>query len=207
MKRVFAITFFIAAPAFGFTNQIDFSMGRGSPLDSIQAQGSSEQDGLRGSYWSLDALHHASDRFYLGFGTGHFSSADNNSSTFAAHTNSTISSHKTPLMILGRMDFGAESHFVPYAIVGLGWVKNSLTVTSDQGTLIDQSKSTLGYSGGLGMDIILGDRLLVGLEARYEGSPAQHFAMTSLGAAASGQTDVHTSINLFSVGLKAGVRY
>jgi len=106
------------------------------------------------------------------------------------------------------MNLGASTHFVPYAIVGLGWVKNSLTVySSQQGTIIDDSKSTVGYAGGLGVDLLLTDRLILGVEARYEGSPAQHFGMSAAGAAASGVTDVRTSANLFTIGLKAGVKY
>ena len=207
MKKLFAVALFVSTPVFGTTNQIDFTFGHGSPLASIQAQGSTEQDGLRGSFWSADALHHVSNQLYLGMGIGHFHSADNNSSTFIANTLSTISSQKTSTLLLGRMDLVPGTRITPYAIAGLGWVKNSLTVASDQGTLVDESKSTFGYTGGLGVDVLLSDRLLIGVEARYEGSPAQHFALTPTGQAASGQMDLRTSIDLFSFGLKAGIKY
>jgi opacity protein-like surface antigen len=209
MKKLLVLFLFTSVPALGSTNQIDFLWGRSSPQGSIQANGSTEQDGLRGTSWSFDALHQASEYFYLGFGFGDFSSADNNSTTFIpGNTVSTIDSQKTSTLILGRMNLGASSHFLPYAIAGLGWVKNSMTVyNSGQGTVIDDSKSTFGYAGGLGVDLLLTDRLILGMEARYEGSPAQHFGMSAAGAAASGVTDVRTSANLFTVALKAGVKY
>jgi len=219
MKRLLTVILLFSTPVFATTNQIDFNWGRSTPLGSVQAQGSTEQDGLRGTSWSADGLHHVSNSFYLGFGFGHFSSEDNQSSTFILNKVSTVSSKKTSSLLLGRMDFGANARFVPYAIAGLGWVQNSLTVTalpasswddtgtSEARTFVDQSKSTLGYAGGLGLDVLLSDRLLIGIEARYEGSPVQHFAMTSAGAAASLQTDLRTSADLFSVGIKAGVKY
>jgi len=207
MKKFLPFIFLISAPALASTNQLDFMWGRGTPLNSIQAQGSAERDGLRGSFWAFDAMHHISNQLYLGVGIGHFTSADNNSATFIPNANSIIDSRKTSSLLLGRMDLIPGGRWVPYAIAGAGWVKNSLTVTSDQGTLVDDSKSTLGYAGGLGLDLILGDRLLIGIEARYEGSLAQTFGMTPTGVAASGQTGVRTSLNLFLVGLKAGVKY
>ena len=207
MKRIFILMLLFSAPALASTNQLDFMWGRGTPLNSIQAQGSAERDGLRGTFWTFDALHKVSDRFYFGVGIGHFTSADNNSSTFVANSESTLDSRKTSSLLLGRMDLIPGGRWVPYLIAGAGWVKNSLTVSSDQGTLVDDSKSTLGYVGGFGMDLILGDRLLLGLEARYEGSLAQTYAMTPVGIAASGQTGVRTSLNLFLIGLKAGVKY
>jgi opacity protein-like surface antigen len=207
MKNSFLVLLLCSAPVYATTNQLDFTWGRSSPLGTIQAQGSTEQDGLRGTSWSLDALHQTSDRFYLGFGFGHFASAVNNSTTFLANTTTTISSWKTSSLLLGRLDLSKTNHFVTYAIAGLGWVKNSLNVTSAQGTIVDDSKTTLGYGGGLGLEVLITQALLIGLEARYEGSPEQHFGMTALGTASSGQTDVKTSISVFNVGLKAGIRY
>jgi opacity protein-like surface antigen len=207
MKKLLTVILFVSAPAFGTTNQLDFMWGRCSPLGSVQAQGSTEQDGLRGSCWNADALHHVSDRFYIGMGFGQFRSADNNSTTFMANSIATISSRKTSTLLLGRMDLTTTSHFVTYAIAGLGWVQNSLTVNSDQGTIVDQSRSTFGFSGGLGFDVLVTQALVIGIETRYDGSPAQHFGMTAAGAAATGQTDLRTSADLFSVGLKAGIKY
>ena len=207
MKLAAFLILSVALPGFAATNQLDFIWGRGSPRGSIQAQNASEQNGLRGSLWSLDALHPISDDAYLGMGIGHFGSKDNNSAAFIPGSVTTISSSKTSTLLLGRKDLLQGYRFVPYAIAGIGWVKNSLKVSTPEGTLVDETKNAFGYVGGLGLDLLMTQRWVLGIEARYEGSPSEAYDLTDYGQATTGLSEFRTPISLFSAGLKIGYKY
>ena len=94
-----------------------------------------------------------------------------------------------------------------YAIAGVGWVKNTLTITSESTTLLNESEDALGYAAGAGLDLALTERVLIGIEGRYQGSPTRRFDLTPEGASATGMTSVSTPINRITLSLKAGIRY
>ncbi|MFA5975150.1 MAG: outer membrane beta-barrel protein [Elusimicrobiota bacterium] len=201
-------------------NQLEFNLGRGFPSSSIQAGDRSDRVGARGTEWSANLLHHlAGKRAYWGLGGGQFRSNDNVSQTFVPNAFSTITSKATTVLVLLRTDLSAQSRFVPYFIGGLGWAQNSLSVvavpnstwtdtgTSESRKLLKDSKNTLGYAYGLGLDYALNDRLLIGVEARYQGSLKNTYEMTPAGAAATGQNSVRAPLNLFATSVKAGIKY
>src|ERR1035437_5585917 len=98
-------------------------------MSRVSVGQSSEAEGSRGTDWSLDALHRISPRLYLGMGSGRFSSSDNVSSTFlATAAATTLSSKITSTLVLGRIDLSASGNSALYAIAGVGWVKNTLTI-------------------------------------------------------------------------------
>ncbi len=209
----------LGSPCRATVNQIEFNLGRGSPLSSIQAGGSSDRAGSRGTEWSADFLHQANPRLYWGLGGGQFRSNDHVSQTFVPNALSTISSRASTILILSRTDLSFGSKYVPYMIAGVGWTRHSLLVaavpgapwtdtgTSESRTLLEESKNTLGYAYGLGLDYALSDGLFIGVEARYQGSLKNTFAFVPTGVAATGQTSVQTSLNLFTAGVKAGFKY
>src|SRR5258706_9459148 len=180
MRFLYCALLLVTSSALATVNQIEFNLGRGTPLSSIQAGGSSERAGSRGTEWSADILHSSGSRSYIGLGGGQFRSNDNVSQTFVPNTTSTISSKVSSVLLLTRVDFPSQSRTVLYAIAGLGWARNSLTLTdrTGVGTLLDESKDTLAYATDIGLDYPLTDRLLIGVEARYQRSLKQKFFLT-----------------------------
>jgi len=201
------------------TNQLEFNYGRGSPRGSYHFGDFVNQEGPLGPQWSADFLHKASNYEYLGLGGGHFNSGDDISQAFAPNANSTISLKTTTIMALGRIDLAPSPKLTPYLLLGVGWIRHSLNVTatpltawSDTGTteprvLVEDSKSTLGYAAGLGLDLALTDRLFIGIEAKYQGSVKRSFGVTPAGQAAIGQTQVTVPLGAILVGAKVGMKY
>ena len=207
MKTLWSILLLVTSPCLATMNQIDFNLGRGTPSSSIQAQGSSENIGSRGTDWSADIFHQVGPRVYWGLGGGIFRSNDRASATFIPSATTTLTSKATSILVLSRTDLGNQAKFVPYLIAGIGWVRNSLSVVTGSTKLLDDSKDTLAYATGLGLDYALNDRLVIGMEARYQGSLNENFAYTPDGNAATGQNSVHTPLTVLSVGVKAGIKY
>jgi opacity protein-like surface antigen len=212
MRWFWILGLLAAQAAYATTNQIEFSLGRGSPESSIQANGSAESEGDRGHAWSADWLHQNGPYVYWGIGGGHFNSADHTSSTFVPNPNtiSTISSRSTSIFLLSRVDLAPPSRLVPYLIVGSGWVRTSITATAATATpttLIDESHSTLGYMAGLGMDLPFTDRLFIGAEARYQSAFQRNFNLTPEGQALTGQGSVQSTMKVLFLSVKAGIKY
>jgi opacity protein-like surface antigen len=209
MKKLLSILVFASTFCFGTENQIEFNLGRGTPLSSIQAGGSSDRAGSRGTAWSANFLHQAGPRYYVGLGGGQFRSNDNVSGTFVPNTPSTISSKITSILILTRVDIPSQSRLTPYVIAGIGWARNSLTVTarSGPGTLLDDSRNTVAYASGVGADYALSDRLFIGVEARYHNALKRTFTLTPQGQTTTGQSSVQTSLGVFMLGARAGIKY
>jgi opacity protein-like surface antigen len=208
MKKLLIVLFLAPASCFAIENQLEFNLGRGTPLSSIQAGGSSDRDGSRGTEWSADFLHQVGRQVYVGLGGGHFKSNDNVSETFVSNAESTIVSRMTSVFVLGRADLAPPSNLVPYFIAGVGWVRNSLTVTTvPGGILLEDSKNTLGFATGLGLDYALSSKLFIGIEARYQTSLKRTFDLTPAGQTVTGQGNVQTPLNIFMLGVKAGIKY
>jgi opacity protein-like surface antigen len=209
MKKRLSMLLFVSTASFATVNQIDFNFGRGSPLSFIQADGSSDRAGSRGTSWSADFLHATGPGTYVGLGGGQFRSNDNVSQTFVPNTTSTIHTKSSTILILTRADMPTDTRLVPYLIAGLGWARNSLSVTamSGQGTLLEDSHNTLAYATGLGLDYALNDRLFIGMEARYQGALKQTYDLTPQGQATTGVTSMQSSMNVFLWGVKAGFKY
>ena len=207
MKRFLILLLFVQAPCWATVNQLEFNLGRGTPLSSIQAGGSSDREGSRGTDWSADFFHAAGPQVYWGIGGGHFRSNDNVSQTFVPNADSTITSKTTSILILTRADLAPPARTVPYVIAGIGWVRNSLSVTTSDTTLIDQSKNTVGFATGLGLDYALSDRFFIGLETRYQYALKRTFDLTAAGSAITGTNSVQTSMSVLTVGVKAGIKY
>jgi len=198
----------VAPSSFAVVNQIEFNLGRGTPLSSIQAGGSSDRAGARGTEWSADFLHQTGPQVYFGIGGGHFRSDDNVSQTFVPNANSTITSKTTSILLLSRVDLAAPSRMVPYVIAGIGWARNSLSVTAvPNGTILEDSRDTVGFATGLGMDYALNDRLFIGIEARYQSSLQRTFDLTAVGSSTTGTNSIQTPMNVFHLGVKAGIKY
>ena len=207
MKKLLCLLLFCTTASWA-TNQIEFDLGRGTPESYIQANGSDDRQGGRGTAWSADILHQTSGAVYVGLGGGYFHSNDYVSPTFAPGTVSTIDSHAHTVLLLSRLDLTSNPKFLPYALVGAGWVDNELSVKDAGGnSLISDSKSTYGYALGLGVDIALNDRLFVGLETRYQSGPKQSFSLSPEAQALTGAGSVETRSTVFLLGLKAGVKY
>lgn len=219
MRFSLSLLVLAAAPNLILANQFDFNLGRGTPLSSIQAGASSDLAGSRGTEWSADLLHPTAGSFYLGLGGGMLRSNDNQTDTFVPGAHSTITSRRSSIMVLSRTDLGPPSKMVPYLIAGIGWVRNSLTVTasptgawkdtgtSEQRTLMEDSRSTVGYVTGVGLDYALTSRIVIGIEGRYQGSIQRPFDLTPAGQAVTGISNIPTSLNTYMVGVKAGIKY
>jgi opacity protein-like surface antigen len=218
--RFFLSVFLLATtPVLVLANQFDFNLGRGTPLSSIQAGGSSDSAGSRGTEWSADLLHQTNGPLYLGLGGGMLRSNDNSSDTFVPGAHSTIRSRRSSILVLSRTDLGPPARMVPYLIAGIGWARNSLTVTavpagvwndtgtSEQRTLMEESRNTVGYVTGIGLDYMMTSRIVIGIEGRYQGSIQRPFDLTPAGQAATGVSNIPTSLNSYTVGVKAGVKY
>lgn len=209
----------LVSPCIATVNQIEFNLGRGSPLSFIQAGGSSDRAGSRGTEWSADFLHQANPRLYWGLGGGQFRSNDNVSQTFVPNAISTLSARSSTILLLSRTDLSSGSKYVPYMIAGVGWTRHSMLIaavpetswadtgTSESRTLLEKSKDTLGYAYGLGLDYALTDALIIGVEARYQGSLKNTFDFSPAGVAITGQNNVQTSLNTFTASVKVGFKY
>jgi len=218
-RLIGALLVLAAVPGRAAENLLEFNLGRGFPWSSIQAQGSSERSGSRGTAWSADFLHRTAPYVAWGLGGGQFRSNDNVSQTFLANAISTITSKTTSVLLLARTDVPSSSTLTPYFIVGLGWVRNTLSVAAvpgatwtDTGTtesrpLLHDSKDTFGYAYGLGLDYALNDRLVVGIEARYESSLKSTYNLTPAGSAVTGLNSIQSSLTLFTAGVKVGIKY
>lgn len=219
LRRLFAIAILLPQACFAASNQLELNLGRGTPLSSIQTGGSSDRLGSRGTEWSADILHSAGGPVYLGLGGGQLRSNDNVSQTFVPNAATTIRSKISSVFVLSRLDLPTQTKLLPYFIAGVGWVEDSVTITSlpkatwlDTGTserrsILDDSKQTVGFVTGLGLDYPLTDRLLIGVDARYQTSAKRTFNLTPQGAAITGQSSVQTPMNIFTFGVKAGIRY
>jgi opacity protein-like surface antigen len=205
-KFVFLILF-LPSMSTATTNLISLNIGRGTPESSIQATGSSDLNGASGQAWSFDAFHLVSPQVYLGLSTGHFSAGDNTSLTFVPNTTTTISSKVTSSLILGRLDLTPGGKAVPYLIGGIGWAKNSIVVTSDSVTLVNDSKNTFEYGVGGGIDFAWTDHLFIGAEGRYQGSYKSSYNMTQEGVAATGRNSLSTGNTVLIFTVRAGVMY
>ena len=212
MRKFWILALLAAEACYATTNQLEFSYGRGSPESSIQANGSSESEGDRGHDWSADWLHQSGPQIYWGFGGGHFSSADHTSSTFVSVSNtvSTISSKSTNIFLLSRIDISPSPRLVPYAIFGTGWDRTSITASAASAvttTLIDDTHNTLGYMVGGGIDLPLTSYLYIGAEARYQGALQRNFDLTPAGQELTDQGSVQSTMKVFSLNVKAGIKY
>lgn len=207
VKKLAGILILLSTACFATENQVDFIFGRGTPQSAAQAGSLFQEDGSRGESWSADILHRMGRQLSIGIGGGQFSSDDNTSTSFIPNAASTVSSKMTSILLLGRLDLSPNPKFIPYVIAGIGWVRNSLTVTSDPITVVDDSESAFGYAAGIGADVALTDRIFLGVEARYQGSTRRSFDMTSQGEALAGQSSVDTALKIVILGLKASVRY
>src|SRR5258708_148887 len=209
MSKLFGILVLMSSSVFATVNQLEFDVGRGTPQSSLQAGGSSERAGSRGTDWSVDSLHHYNDRTSFGFGGGQFRSNDHVSETFIPNTSSTISSKITSILILSKVDFPSQSKMTLYVIAGIGWSKNSILITdrTGTGTLMDQSHDTMAFATGMGADYPLSDRLVIGVEARYRSSLKRTFDLTPAGRALTGVGSIQSPLNVFTLGVKAGIRY
>jgi len=209
MKKRLCLLVLASTSCYATVNQIDFNFGRGSPLSFIQADGSSDRAGSRGTSWSADFLHATGPGTYVGLGGGEFRSNDNVSQTFVPNTNSTIRTKSSTILILTRADMPTDSRLVPYLIAGIGWARNSLSITAmpGQGTLLEDSKNTFAYATGAGLDYALNDRLFMGIEARYQGAFKQTYDLTPQGQATTGINSIQSSMNVFLLGVKAGFKY
>jgi len=219
MKKILGLLMLTSVFCQATTNQLEFNYGRGSPRGSYHFDNFVNQEGPRGPEWSADFLHKMSGFGYLGLGGGHFHSGDDMSETFAPNATSDLVLKTTSIMALGRIDLNPNPKLTPYLLVGVGWVQNTLTVTSvplitwpDTGTsesriLAEDSKSTLGYEAGFGLDLALTTRLFIGLEAKYQGSVKRSFNLTPAGQAATGQSQVTVPLGAILVGAKVGMKY
>jgi len=189
------------------TNQIEFSLGRGSPESSIQVGGSAENPGDRGHAWSADWLHQNGPYVYWGIGGGHFNSEDHTTTTFVPTKLSILSTRSTSIFLLSRVDLTPPSKLVPYVIFGTGWDRTSISATAGSTPVIDESHSTLGYMAGGGIDWPLTDRLFIGAEARYQSALQRNYDLTPEGQALTGQATVQSTMKVFFLNLKAGIKY
>src|ERR1700690_1617188 len=126
MKKLLCLWLLVASPAWATTNLIEFQLGRGTPISSMQSLGSSDHIGSRGTDWSADFLHQADSQFSFGLGGGQFRSNDNTSTTFWPGADTVIRSRTSSILILSRTDIPSRSKMAPYVIAGVGWVKNSI---------------------------------------------------------------------------------
>ena len=201
-------------------NQVEFYLGHGSPLSTVQASGSSDRAGSQGDVWSADIMHHVNYQFYLGLGGGQFRSSDNVSQTYLPNANSSISTRSSSIFILSHQDLPASSpNLVPYVLGGIGWVRNTLTITaipvapwpdtgtSEQRTLMEDSRDSIGIAAGAGMDWTLTSALFFGGEVRYQYALARSFSTTPKGQSTTGQSSASSSMNNLFYSLKLGVKY
>jgi opacity protein-like surface antigen len=219
VKKLLSLLMFLSTSSFATVNQIELNLGRGTPVSSIQAGGSSDRDGSRGTDWSADFLHLAGPQYYFGVGGGQFRSNDNVSETFVPNANTTIRSKVSSILLLSRTDLPSQTKMVPYFIAGIGWVKNSLSVTSlpqtvwsdtgtsEQRTLVSDSKNTVGFAAGAGLDYALVQNAFIGIEFRYQSSLSRNFDLTAVGNSTVGQGSLRTSMNILMLGVKAGIKY
>lgn len=213
MKRFWIAALLAAQTCGAATNQIEFGLGHGSPESSIQANGSAESIGDRGTAWWADWLHQAGPQVYWGIGGGQFRSDDHTSSTFvpASNTISTLSSRSTSILLLSRVDIAPPakpaSKWVPYVMAGSGWTRTSIAASTASATLIDQSHSTLGYMVGAGIDWLLTDRLYIGADARYQGALQRNYDLTPEGQALTGVGNVQSTVRVLTFSVKAGIKY
>ncbi len=219
MKRLFALLFVLAAPAAAMTNQIDVYFGRATPRSDAGVGQTNDRVGSRGTDWKVEALHKTGPRSYLGIGFGRFRSNQNTSTTFISNSTSLLSSKISSTFLLGRVDLLAAPSYSIYGIAGIGLVRNSLhiaaspsttwtdTGTSEVRTIVEDAASALGYAGGLGIDVNLTDRIVLGAEARYQGSQKKDFSLTSEGSSLSGASSIHTDISILFMGFKIGLKY
>ena len=213
------LTLLIAPECFAVQNRLEYELGHGDPLSSVQANGSSDRAGSQGTVWSADILHFMGNQFYLGLGGGQFRSGDNVSQTFVPNANSTLSSTSSSILILSRQDVSVNQRFVTYLVAGIGWVKNTLTITavpvtnwadtgtSEQRTLWDHSRDSIAFAAGAGLDWNLTSSLYAGAEVRYQNALSRNFPTTPVGQATTGQTSTSTSMNNLFYALKIGVTY
>ncbi len=213
------VTLLLAAPAWSFENQVEFNWGHGVPQATVSVGNSSDELGSSGNVWSADILHLASRQTYLGLGGGQYRSGDNTSGSFIRNTQSTLAAKTSSVLILGRIDFPHSSKLVTYVIGGIGWVRNSLSITAyptglwndsasaEQRTFLSTAKSTLGFAGGLGLDLDLTQTLVFGIEGRYQTSLKQYFDLTPEGQAATGQTSISSLLKIYTICFKVGIKY
>jgi len=209
----------VCSPAWAVVNKLEYEYGRGSPRGSYHFGDWIKQEGPRGPEWSADFLHESSERVYVGIGGGHFHSGDEVSQTLVPNTDATFSTRMTSILALGRLDLSSNPKLMPYAIVGIGWVRYSLVVqgvpatswsdtgTSESRTLVDDAKNTVGYTAGLGVDLAVTDRLYIGIDARYQGAVKQHFDTSAAGQVATGTKELTVPLGAFLLGAKVGVKY
>src|SRR5450755_58939 len=100
MKKLVSLWLLVASPAWATTNLIEFQLGRGTPISSMQAGGSSDHIGSRGTDWSADFLHQADPQFSFGIGGGQFRSNDHESTTFLPAADTTLRSRTTSILLL-----------------------------------------------------------------------------------------------------------
>nr|AEQ20592.1 hypothetical protein [uncultured bacterium CSLF42] len=209
-----------AIPAFGAdSNQIEFNFGRATPSNSLQAGPDDQQLGGSGLAWSIDALHQMGKYFDIGLGGGHYHSSPNQSTLFLPNSTTALSSRSTNILLLGRINFNAGSRGTFYAIGGLGWARNTLALTAspatpwtDTGTmesrvLINTSKDTFCYMGGVGLELPLWGSFLIGGDIRYQGTTSAGYSLTPSGASLVGRTDLRTAVNAILMSLKVGIKY
>ena len=219
MKRFLALLFLAASPSLAFDNLFDFNFGRGLPMSELQAGGSSDHAGSLGTAWSADLLHMARPGLYVGLGGGQFRSNDNESSTYLANASTIIRSRSSQIMILTRQDLTYKPDAIPYVIEGIGWVQNSVVMTSrpnttwadtgtnEQRTLVHDTNNTVGFAIGAGMDFNLTNALFAGAEVRYQRALNENFKTTPAGLAATGQSDFDTPLKTLFYTVKLGLRY
>jgi opacity protein-like surface antigen len=208
-KIQLSVLLFVSTTALATTNQLDFNFGRGTPQSYIQAGGSSDHAGSRGTNWSADFLHQNGPHTYIGLGGGQFRSNDNVSETFVPNASSTIRSKTSSILLLTRVDIPSRSRIVMYVLAGVGWARNSLSITAMPGqiALLEQSKDCLAYASGIGADYALSDRLFIGVEARYQGSFRRTYDLTPAGTTLTGVNSMDTSMNVILLGVKVGIKY
>jgi opacity protein-like surface antigen len=167
----------------------------------------SSQEGSRGTEWSADFLHKTANHVYFGVGGSEFRSKDTVNGSLVPGTTSVTRSKMSSIMGLVRADLNGTPKAQTYLIGGLGWVKHSLSITADGTSLVNDSKDAFGYMAGIGLDFALNDRLLIGVEGRYQGSVRKEFPLTPEGAAVAHQPSISVPLSVFFVGLKAGIKY
>ncbi len=207
MKKLFFAILLLSQTSWAVENRLEYMYGHGFPKSSVDFGHGSEQEGSSGSEWSADFLHSTSPHVYFGVGGGKFRSKEQSSTALIPSANSSISARMSAVLGLVRVDINANPKVITYLIGGLGWVKHSLVINSDKGTIIDVSRDAFGFAGGLGLDYLLNDRLYLGVEGRYQGSVKQSFHTTDLGQSVTGQSSISLPLSVVLVSAKIGVRY
>ena len=219
MKKLIAVaallTLSIPAAA---SNVVTFKLLGNQTLTTVTGTGS-DRDGTAGAGFALEAMRQISPRFSIGAELAYLTRGELESDKLLAGAKTTVSGKTIAGLALLRYD-ALKGSVKPYVVAGLGLASSSLKAVAQPAagfawagggrearTFVDSSAVAAAIALRGGIDVNVGERMVLGAEAGYLYLSSSERPLTAAGIATTGVGVISGPQSAVTFGGRIGYRF